>query len=275
MEKPHKRLDVWNKSIALVTEIYRLTQKFPQEERYGLTSQLRRAAISVPSNIAEGAARNTAKEFINFLHVAQGSLSELDTQIEIAIRVDYIQVEERRNIESLMVDVDKMLTGLIKNLNKKDASRLTPNALRNTPYGSQGFTLLEAIAVIVLLGIVGAGILLYFTSMKYSANPVIRTQAIELAQEKMERILADKKNSARGFSWIQNSNYPAENPVSGFSPSFNRSVDVFCVLEADLNTSNGTMPNCSTTGYHAKKVTVTVTEPGGELIKLITIVTDH
>lgn len=275
MEKPHKRLDVWNKGIALVTEIYRLTQKFPQEERYGLTSQLRRAAISVPSNIAEGAARNTAKEFINFLHVAQGSLSELDTQIEIAIMVGYIQVEERRNIESLMTDVDKMLTGLIKNLNKKDSSRLTPYALRNTPHGSQGFTLLEAIAVIVLLGIVGASILLYFTSMKYSANPVIRTQAIELAQEKMERILADKKNSARGFSWIQNSNYPAENPVSGFTPSFNRSVDVFCVLEADLNTSNGTMPDCSTTGYHAKKVTVTVTEPGGESIKLITIVADH
>jgi four helix bundle protein len=75
MEKPHKRLDSWKLGIELVSEVYKLTRTFPDEERFVISSQMRRAAVSVPSNIAEGAARNTKREFVNYLHIAQGSLS--------------------------------------------------------------------------------------------------------------------------------------------------------------------------------------------------------
>ena len=78
--KTHKDLDVWNDAMELVTNIYKLTKSFPKDELYGLTSQMRRSAVSVPSNIAEGAARKNKAEFIQFLHIALGSSSELETQ---------------------------------------------------------------------------------------------------------------------------------------------------------------------------------------------------
>jgi len=98
----------------LVLGIYKTTNKFPKEERYCLTDQLRRSVISIPSNIAEGAGRQTEKEFINFLHIAQDSLSELDIQLEIAKRLKYIDERSWKDIDEIMVRVDKMLTGLIK-----------------------------------------------------------------------------------------------------------------------------------------------------------------
>lgn len=116
--KPHKRLDVWNKAIDLTVDIYRLSETFPRTEVYGLTSQMRRAAISVPSNIAEGAARQTKKEFINYLHMAQGSLSELDTQLLIAKRLEYLSAESYETIEDRIETISKMLTGLIKSLKR-------------------------------------------------------------------------------------------------------------------------------------------------------------
>lgn len=118
MIKPHKRLDVWNKAIDLTVDIYRLSDRFPKTEIYGLTSQMRRAAVSVPSNTAEGAARQTKKEFINYLHMAQGSLSELDTQLVIANRLQYISVEAFKKIENAIETISKMITGLIKSLKK-------------------------------------------------------------------------------------------------------------------------------------------------------------
>ena len=72
MDKPHKKLKVWQLAMEIVVDVYKLTESFPVEKRFGLTSQMRRCAVSIPSNIAEGAARNTHKEFINFLHIAQG-----------------------------------------------------------------------------------------------------------------------------------------------------------------------------------------------------------
>jgi four helix bundle protein len=90
MDKPHKKLDVWNLAVELVSEVYRVTNSFPAREVYSLTDQIRRAAVSIPSNIAEGAGRHTKKEFVNYLHMAQGSLSELDTQSEIAKRIGYL-----------------------------------------------------------------------------------------------------------------------------------------------------------------------------------------
>ena len=87
---PHRNLDAWKKSMDLVETIYQISTYFPADERYGLSSQIKRAAISVPSNIAEGAGRRTNAEFINFLSIAIGSLSELDTQIELAKRLKFI-----------------------------------------------------------------------------------------------------------------------------------------------------------------------------------------
>ena len=76
MDKPHKKLDLWNTAMELAVDIYSATENFPKDERHSLTDQIRRAAVSVPSNVAEGAGRQTRKEFVNYLHMAQGSLSE-------------------------------------------------------------------------------------------------------------------------------------------------------------------------------------------------------
>ena len=118
LKKPHKKLNVWQKSIILIQKIYELTRSFPKIEIYGLTNQMRRAAISIPANISEGAARQTKKEFIQFLHVAQGSLSELDTHLEISQKLGYLKENSVQEISLLMNDIDKMLTGLIKSLKR-------------------------------------------------------------------------------------------------------------------------------------------------------------
>ena len=88
--QPHRKLIVWQKSMEFVREIYRVSASFPKSEEYGLSSQMRRAAVSIPSNMAEGAARKGKKEFIQFINIAQGSISELDTQLELAYMLDYI-----------------------------------------------------------------------------------------------------------------------------------------------------------------------------------------
>ncbi len=112
----HKDLEVWKKSMDLVSNIYKITESFPNKEFYGLTNQIRRAAVSIPSNIAEGAARNSKKEFIQFLYIALGSLSELETQIIIAQRLEYLN-----NLDALLEDlkfVQKLINGLIYYLKK-------------------------------------------------------------------------------------------------------------------------------------------------------------
>ena len=114
--KDHKDLDVWNVSMDFVETIYKKSASFPKEELYGLTSQIRRAAVSVPSNIAEGAARQGNKEFIQFLYFSLGSISEVETQIMLACRLKFTN-----NIESILDDISrikKMLNGLIAHLRK-------------------------------------------------------------------------------------------------------------------------------------------------------------
>lgn len=118
LKKPHKKLDVWQKSMVLIQKIYELTRSFPKIEIYGLTNQMRRAAISIPANISEGAARQTKREFIQFLHMAQGSLSELDTHLEISEELGYLKETNLEELSLLMNDIDKMLTGLIKSLKR-------------------------------------------------------------------------------------------------------------------------------------------------------------
>lgn len=117
--RAHKKLDVWKESIALATLIYQVTEKFPKDERFGLTSQMRRAVVSIPSNIAEGAARVSAREFAQFLKIAGGSLSELDTQIEIAINLTYISEETKQDVDSRICSISRKLAGLIKQTKAK------------------------------------------------------------------------------------------------------------------------------------------------------------
>jgi four helix bundle protein len=105
----HKDLDVWKCSMDLVTLVYQNTAQLPKEERYGLTSQMRRAAVSIPSNIAEGSARKGDKELIQFITIALGSVAELETQYLIAIRLKLI--EENNNLEDLIIKVRQLLLG--------------------------------------------------------------------------------------------------------------------------------------------------------------------
>jgi four helix bundle protein len=114
MDKPHKKLDLWNAAMDLAVMVYQVTDSFPKAERYGLTDQVRRAIASVPSNIAEGAGRQTKKEFIHYLHMAQGSLSELDTHLELAKRLGYLAQDNWAVIDRSMERIDKMLSGLIR-----------------------------------------------------------------------------------------------------------------------------------------------------------------
>lgn len=106
----HKDLEVWKKSMDLVEDVYALSKFFPNDEKFGLTNQIRRASVSVPSNISEGAARKSDKEFIQFLYIALGSLSELETQYLIAVRLNYII--ENIEIENKINEVKRMIVGL-------------------------------------------------------------------------------------------------------------------------------------------------------------------
>ncbi|MCX6246947.1 MAG: four helix bundle protein [Bacteroidetes bacterium] len=115
--RSHMDLDVWKMSMDFVDELYSITDTFPSSEKFGLASQLRRAGVSIPSNIAEGAGRFYEKEFIQFLYISMGSLSEIETQLEIAKRRGYIKsIEPQR---TTMIRIRKMINGLIKQLRSK------------------------------------------------------------------------------------------------------------------------------------------------------------
>lgn len=119
--KGYRDLLVWQKAMLLVTEIYKLTQGFPQEEKFGSVSQLRRAAISVPSNIAEGQARHTTKKFIQFISHAQGSAAELDTQLRLAQELCFCSPQQAGSATSILEEVRKMLNGLRRKLKVRAA----------------------------------------------------------------------------------------------------------------------------------------------------------
>jgi four helix bundle protein len=118
----HRDLLVWQKAMELVTVVYESTRKFPKDELYGLVSQLRRSAVSVPSNIAEGYCRNSRNEFHHFLGQARGSLAELETQIEIAGNLGYLSDECTTELLAKSTRVARMLTGLRDWSERKEAS---------------------------------------------------------------------------------------------------------------------------------------------------------
>ncbi|MFH1230534.1 MAG: four helix bundle protein [Planctomycetota bacterium] len=115
-ERPHKKLKLWGKILDFIEIIYSLTEKLPKNEIYGLTSQMRRASISIASNLAEGSARKGIQEKIQFFPVAKGSLSELDAQLEISLRLRFIKEEGYNKTQFNLDEISRMLQGLINSL---------------------------------------------------------------------------------------------------------------------------------------------------------------
>jgi four helix bundle protein len=109
-------LDVWREAMLLVEDVYGISRRFPADERYGLTSQLRRAAISIPSNIGEGSRRKRRKVFVNHLDIALGSQAEVDVQSEIALRLKFLQLDEHLRLQTRVDRIGRMLNGLIESL---------------------------------------------------------------------------------------------------------------------------------------------------------------
>ncbi len=123
MGNSFRDLKAWQKSVDLVTEIYKTTQRFPKEEIYGLSIQLRRASVSVASNIAEGKGRYSDKDFVHFLRQAQGSLFELDTQLTIANRLGYLGEADLSQLEKRTNEIGRMVSGLIESLARHAATK--------------------------------------------------------------------------------------------------------------------------------------------------------
>jgi four helix bundle protein len=115
-QKPQRNLVAWQKGMDLVSEVYKLTEGFPVRERFGLSSQMRRAALSVPSNIAEGAADRTVSQFANFLANSLGSLNEIDTQLELSLRLGYISEKEHQDISTILNECLAVTYGLRKSI---------------------------------------------------------------------------------------------------------------------------------------------------------------
>ena len=115
----YRELKVWQKSMDLVTEVYQVTASFPSEERFGLSSQMRRAAVSVPSNIAEGHGRKATGAYLNHLSISYGSLMELETQLQIALRLEFISAIATSALLDKTTEIAKMLNGLKKSLSAK------------------------------------------------------------------------------------------------------------------------------------------------------------
>ena len=117
--RPHQKLDLWTRAIEFVVAIYKLTERFPKEEKFGLTSQMRRASVSIAANISEGAARTSVKEFMQFLSHSQGSASEVDTELIIAARLGYVLDEDYQKLSRDLDDIGRMITRLSQSLKRR------------------------------------------------------------------------------------------------------------------------------------------------------------
>jgi four helix bundle protein len=120
--RTHKDLKIWQRSVALVTRVYAITEKFPKSEMWGLTNQIRRASVSVPSNIAEGSGRRSDKELVQFLHIASGSLAELETQFIIAKNLGFITNNEYSEVEQEIQEIIRMISAMSKSIMNKQPS---------------------------------------------------------------------------------------------------------------------------------------------------------
>lgn len=118
--RPHENLDLWKKAIEFVVDVYKATEAFPKDEKFGLTSQLRRASVSIVANVAEGAARRSTKEFRQFLSHSQGSASEADTELVISKRLSYLSSGDYDRLSRDLDQIGKMITGLSQSLSKNE-----------------------------------------------------------------------------------------------------------------------------------------------------------
>ncbi|WP_452229077.1 MULTISPECIES: four helix bundle protein [unclassified Lacinutrix] len=114
--KSYRDLIVWQKSVNMVTLVYKLVHDFPKDEKFALTSQIKRSSVSIPSNIAVGYGRNFTKEYTRFLQISRGSLFEMQTQFQIAVNLNFIKEENREKIKSFSIEIEKMRNVLIKKL---------------------------------------------------------------------------------------------------------------------------------------------------------------
>jgi len=119
----YRDLIVWQKAMDMTESLYRIVKKLPKEETYALSDQMRRAAISIPSNIAEGFGRNSKKEYLQFLYIANGSVSELETQLMLCVRINYLKESEIQSILTLLSEIGKIIMTITKKLNS-DTSNL-------------------------------------------------------------------------------------------------------------------------------------------------------
>jgi four helix bundle protein len=115
----YKDLDVWKRSVALTTDLYKLTARFPGTERFGLSSQIQRAAISIPANLAEGWGRGSTREYVQFVTIARGSLMELETHLIIGCNLGFLNPDEFRVASEAIEEIGKMLNGLIRGLKSR------------------------------------------------------------------------------------------------------------------------------------------------------------
>ena len=120
--RAHENLDAWKKAIEFVVAVYRQTEPFPKDERFGLTSQIRRAAVSIPANIAEGAARSSDKEYLHFVSIAQGSSSELETELLIAQKLGFLSEENYFELRQELESIGRLIIGLSNYLKRKIGS---------------------------------------------------------------------------------------------------------------------------------------------------------
>lgn len=116
--RPHEKLEVWKKAVDFVVLIYEITKSFPPDEKFGLTSQIRQASVSIPANIAEGAARQSEKEFLQFISIAQGSSSEVETELLIACKIGYLEQTKYLELKQEIDSIGRMLIGLSNHLKK-------------------------------------------------------------------------------------------------------------------------------------------------------------
>jgi four helix bundle protein len=124
--KSYRELEVWKKAMDMVVAVYELTNEFPQQEKYGLMSQIQRAAVSIPANIAEGYGRLHRGDYLHHLSIARGSLAELETHITIAVRLNYVSRDAVMNIWNMTQEVGKMLSTMIRTLQKGKATDPKP-----------------------------------------------------------------------------------------------------------------------------------------------------
>jgi four helix bundle protein len=125
--KSHRRLVLWQKSVHLAVEIHRVSRQLPRHELFGLAAQMNRAAVSIPSNVAEGAARHTTRDYIRFLYIARGSSAEIDTQLKLAEALGYLTGDELAPVLEISDEVGRLLNGVISALHRRLARQPPPN----------------------------------------------------------------------------------------------------------------------------------------------------